>query len=99
MAAGYWSPYTETVSLGDPNIQCPDLPDFPGDAEYPAGFLNGDIPVLCGGNLYDLDSSCYELVYDGQAWNWEVFNEMNEPRYGPGYAQMGQDWFLAGIYI
>ena len=95
MAHGYASSSTEAISLGQPDIQCPNLPDIPRRVQYPASFVNGDVPVLCGGD--DDDSSCYWLVNDGQEWLWQPLSELNEARRGAGFAQMDQDWFMAGI--
>ena len=87
---------TETISLGNPNLSCPDLPASPTDFLYPASFTRGDIPVACGGDSF-LDTSCYQLIKENDGtWVWEVFAEMAEARSSSAFAQMDQDWFLAG---
>ena len=86
---------TEIINLGDPNIQCPQV--FPGHgASSPASFLYGDIPVVCGGD-WD-DTSCKQLVRDGETWVWELFNDMTVARKYSAFAQMDQDWLLAGTF-
>ena len=97
MTAGSPGSITETFSLLNPDIQCPDLPSLPVLALSPASFTREDVPILCGGDYYDTE--CYRLINDGTNWIWEYFTDMLTAAEGPGYANLGDDLFFAGSFF
>ena len=85
---------TDTVSLGSA-MQCPKLPALPTSFIPGAAFKHGDIPVVCAGDVED--QTCYQLTKASGEWEWDIFGTSMVPRAGVAYAQIGQEFWLAGM--
>ena len=86
---------TEAISLDKSSLVCPDLPDFPRELIYGSIFKNGDVPVVCGGDLFQ--TSCYQLMQDVDgSWTWNFFADSLRERYSSGYSQIGDEYWMAG---
>ena len=91
---GYHLKATELISFGNKNYQCPSLPDIPATVAYGTVLKMGDIPIVCGGDLYSTD--CYKLVNTSGEWQWLPSTSKPDLRYAASFAQLGEDTLIAG---
>ena len=94
VAGGHGEYTTEADSLIGSQLICPDLPDLPSGFhnEFGSSFNNNGNPVFCEGDEIG-GKDCYELTSD---FEYVYFGSMLEARFGAGYVQMGEEFWVLG---